>query len=66
MVFLKDVAELAQVSMLTAYHVLKQTEPVEADIERRVLKAAEDLNYALRITQIDVADLAGVAKGTVS
>ncbi|MCC6616156.1 MAG: LacI family DNA-binding transcriptional regulator, partial [Anaerolineae bacterium] len=42
------------------------TEPVEADIERRVLKAAEDLNYALRITQIDVADLAGVAKGTVS
>ncbi|MCA9905859.1 MAG: LacI family DNA-binding transcriptional regulator, partial [Anaerolineae bacterium] len=30
------------------------------------LQAAEDLNYELRITQIDVADLAGVAKGTVS
>lgn len=66
MAFLKDVAERAQVSMLTAYHALKQNAPVEADVMRRVLKAAEDLHYELRITQIDVADLAGVAKGTVS
>ena len=66
MALLKDVAELAQVPMITAFQVLKRTEPVDADIKRRVLEAAENLNYELRITQIDVADLAGVAKGTVS
>jgi DNA-binding LacI/PurR family transcriptional regulator len=66
MAFLKDVAERAQVPMLTAYHVLKRSAPVDADAKQRVLRAAEDLRYELRITQIDVADLAGVAKGTVS
>lgn len=66
MAVLKDVAERAQVPMLTAYQVLKRTAPVDAELKRRVLRAAEDLRYELRITQIDVADLAGVAKGTVS
>ncbi|MFN8451209.1 MAG: substrate-binding domain-containing protein [Anaerolineae bacterium] len=66
MAVLKDVAERAQVPMLTAYQVLKRSAPVDAELKRRVLRAAEDLRYELRITQIDVADLAGVAKGTVS
>lgn len=66
MAVLKDVAERAQVPMLTAYQVLKRSAPVDEKLKRRVLRAAEDLHYELRITQIDVADLAGVAKGTVS
>lgn len=66
MAVLKDVAERAQVPMLTAYRALKKHESVDAEVLRRVQRAAQDLNYALRITQIDVADLAGVAKGTVS
>ncbi len=63
---LKDVAELAQVPMLTAFHALSQIGSADADSERRVLQAAEDLNYTLKITQIDIADFAGVAKATVS
>jgi DNA-binding LacI/PurR family transcriptional regulator len=63
---LKDVADLADVPMLTAFHALSQGEPVDKESEQRVLAAAETLSYKLRITQIDIADLAGVAKGTVS
>jgi LacI family transcriptional regulator len=66
MATLKDVAERAHVSMLTAFHAFNQGEPVDEDSRRRVLQAADDLNYTLKITQIDIADLAGVAKGTVS
>ncbi|MBN2303612.1 MAG: substrate-binding domain-containing protein [Anaerolineae bacterium] len=63
---LKDVADLAGVPMLTAFHALSQNEPVDDASKRRILDAAGKLNYTLRITQIDIADLAGVAKGTVS
>ncbi len=63
---LKDVADLAGVPMLTAFHALSQCEPVDKLSEQRVKEAAQALNYKLRITQIDIADLAGVAKGTVS
>lgn len=66
MASLKEVAELANVPMITAFHVLKQSEPVDEPLKARVLKAAQELDYELKITQIDVADLAGVAKGTVS
>ena len=66
MATLKDVAELAQVPMLTAFHALSRSEEVDEDSRRSVLQAAEDLRYTLKITQIDIADLAGVAKGTVS
>jgi LacI family transcriptional regulator len=66
MATLKEVAELAHVPMLTAFHALNQSEPVDEESRRRILQAAEDLNYTLKITQIDIADLAGVAKGTVS
>ena len=63
---LKDVADLAHVPMLTAFHALNQNESVDDESRQRVFHAAETLNYQLRITQIDIADLAGVAKGTVS
>jgi DNA-binding LacI/PurR family transcriptional regulator len=65
---LKEVANLAQVSMLTAFHILNQNGEVEHDeaLKQRVQAAAKKLKYQNRITQIDVADLAGVAKGTVS
>ena len=66
MATLKDVAERADVPMLLAFKALKRGDAVEDDIRERVLRCAEELRYRLRITQIDVADLAGVAKGTVS
>lgn len=66
MATLKEVAELAQVPMLMAFHALSDRERVEEEYRQRVLRAASDLNYSLKITQIDIADLAGVAKGTVS
>lgn len=65
MASLKDVADRAQVSMLEAYNTLKVNGGAGAD-KQKVLEAAAALHYELRITQIDVADLAGVAKGTVS
>lgn len=52
--------------MLTALHALNHQKPIDEDSRQRVLCAAEALNYSLKITQIDIADLAGVAKGTVS
>ncbi|HEX2908999.1 MAG TPA: LacI family DNA-binding transcriptional regulator, partial [Phototrophicaceae bacterium] len=66
MASLKEVADLAQVPMLTAFQALNQDHTVAEDIRQRVLKMAAELNYELRITQIDIADFAGVAKGTVS
>jgi DNA-binding LacI/PurR family transcriptional regulator len=66
MASLKEVAELAGVPMLTAFHALNESNGVDENTRQRVLKSAETLNYKLHITQIDVADLAGVAKGTVS
>jgi DNA-binding LacI/PurR family transcriptional regulator len=67
MATLKDVAERAQVSMLEAYHILKRNGgESDAQLAERVHRAAHQLGYKLNITQIDVADLAGVAKGTVS
>ena len=66
MASLKDVAELAQVSMLDAYHALKNGKDVSQITREKVANAAEELRYRLKITQIDVADLAGVGKGTVS
>jgi DNA-binding LacI/PurR family transcriptional regulator len=66
MATLKHVADMANVPMLLALDVLKNTGSVDDETRQRVLKSAEALKYRLRITQIDVADLAEVAKGTVS
>ncbi len=66
MATLKEVADLAGVPMLTAFHALSQSGAVDHHTRQRVLHAAAELNYELKITQIDIADLAGVAKGTVS
>jgi DNA-binding LacI/PurR family transcriptional regulator len=63
---LKDVAVRANVPMLTAFHALKDAGTVDAETRERVLKSAEALNYKLKITQIEIADFAGVAKATVS
>ena len=65
MASLKDVAEQAGVPLLVAFRALKHGEADSAELQR-VLSSAAKLNYQLRITQIDIADLAGVAKGTVS
>lgn len=66
MATLKEVADLAGVPMLTAFHALSHGGTVDEDSRKRVIQAAEDLHYTLKITQIDIADLAEVAKGTVS
>ncbi len=66
MASLKDVADLAQVSMLDALHVLKKDRDMDEKTRQMVAEAAAELNYELKITQIDVADFAGVGKGTVS
>lgn len=66
MASLKEVAELAQVPMLTAFHALNRNGDVDESTRQQVTEAAEQLNYTLKITQVDIADLAGVAKGTVS
>src|SRR5688572_18235065 len=68
MASLKEVADLAKTNMLTAFQILNQNGDAEHDeaLRQRVQAAAKKLKYQNRITQIDVADLAGVAKGTVS
>ncbi|QPC83327.1 substrate-binding domain-containing protein [Phototrophicus methaneseepsis] len=66
MASLKDVAERAEVPILAAYHALQKDDTIDETISQRVAQAAEELSYKLKITQIDVADLAGVGKGTVS
>lgn len=66
MTSLKEVAELAEVTILDAFHALKKHDLIDESTKQRVHQAAAKLNYELKITQIDVADLAGVGKGTVS
>ncbi len=63
---LKKVADRANVSMLEAYHALKHTGDVDEQLIVHVNRIAQEMGYKLNITQIDVADLAGVGKGTVS
>lgn len=46
MATIKDIAKLAQVSTSTVSHVLNQSRFVSEAIEKRVKKAAQDLNYA--------------------
>ena len=66
MASLKEVAEIAEVSMLDAFRALKNDSTIDETTRRHVAQVAEQLDYELKITQIDVADLAGVGKGTVS
>lgn len=66
MASLKEVAEQAQVSMLDAFRALKLDDALDAALAERVRQTAAALGYELKITQIDVADFAGVGKGTVS
>ncbi|MBC7870613.1 MAG: LacI family DNA-binding transcriptional regulator, partial [Chitinophagaceae bacterium] len=66
MASLKEVAGRAQVSMLDALRALKKDSMIDEKTKQRVAQAAEELSYELKITQIDVADLAGVGKATVS
>ncbi len=66
MTSLKKVAEVANVTLLDAFRALKKDDAVDAATQQHVAQVAEQLNYELKITQIDVADLAGVGKGTVS
>lgn len=67
MATLKDVSDAAGVSMLTAYHALSPNgQAIDDSSKQTVLEAANALNYTFKITQVDIADYAGVAKGTVS
>ncbi|MFN8530584.1 MAG: LacI family DNA-binding transcriptional regulator [Anaerolineae bacterium] len=66
MASLKEVAALANVSMIDAFRALRREEGVDDTTRQQVEEAANSLSYELKITQIDVADFAGVAKGTVS
>lgn len=66
MASLKEVAKIAEVSMLDAFRALKNDSMIDETTRRHVAQIAEQLDYELKITQIDVADLAGVGKGTVS
>ncbi len=66
MATLKEVAAAAKVPMLDAFRALKNDESLDVSMKTRVQQVALALNYELKITQIDVADLAGVGKGTVS
>lgn len=52
--------------MLTAFHALSLKSDTDEETRQHVTQAAQKLGYTLKITQIDIADLAGVAKGTVS
>jgi DNA-binding LacI/PurR family transcriptional regulator len=63
---LKQVADAANVSMLTAYHALRDQDSVEPEVRRVVQAAASAHDYSLTITIRDVAALAGVSVGTVS
>ena len=66
MATLKNVADQAHVPILVAFAALKNDRAIDEKTRACVLESATQLKYRLRITQIDVADLAGVAKGTVS
>ena len=66
MATLKDVAELAQVSMAAAYQVLTGSTEIDDKTCSAVLEASTSLNYQLNITMRDVAAYAGVSVTTVS
>src|SRR4051794_36658459 len=66
MATLKDVAELAQVSMAAAYQVLTGSTEIDDKTCASVLEASTALNYQLNITMRDVAAYAGVSVTTVS
>jgi len=66
MATLKDVAELAQVSMAAAYQVLTGSTEIDDKTCSAVLEASTALNYQLNITMRDVAAYAGVSVTTVS
>jgi DNA-binding LacI/PurR family transcriptional regulator len=63
---LKQVAEKANVSVLTAYQALNNSREVDANIRNAVSEAAESLNYNFNVTLRDVAAYAGVSTTTVS
>src|SRR5437016_3443801 len=63
---LKEVAERANVSLLTAYHALSNTSLVDDHTRQRIIDAAIHLGYRLNITIRDVADQAEVSIATVS
>jgi DNA-binding LacI/PurR family transcriptional regulator len=66
MATLKDVAERANVSMLTAHQILAGLAETDAATRAQVMEAAAALNYQLNITIRDVAAYAGVSVTTVS
>lgn len=66
MTSLKQIADTANVSILTAYHALRDADTVEADVRQKVQATALAHDYTLNVTIRDVAALAGVSVGTVS
>ena len=63
---LKQIADAANVPMLTAYQALRGNDGVTAEERAKVQAAATEHDYTLNITIRDVAALAGVSVGTVS
>lgn len=63
---LMNVAEKANVSILTAYKALNTPLEVDANTRKVVSDVASSLNYSLNITLRDVAAYAGVSVTTVS
>lgn len=66
MATLKQVAALAKVPLLTAYHALSGAADVPPAQRESVRAAAEQLGYSLNVTIKDVAALAEVSIATVS
>ncbi|MFN8419098.1 MAG: LacI family DNA-binding transcriptional regulator [Anaerolineae bacterium] len=66
MATLKDVAQKAGVPILTAYHALSDSQPVDAPQKQRVIEVAAQLRYRLNITLRDVSALANVSVATIS
>jgi DNA-binding LacI/PurR family transcriptional regulator len=66
MTTLKQIADAANVSILTAYQALRGVDAMEAEVRQKVQAAASAHDYTLNVTIRDVAALAGVSVGTVS
>lgn len=66
MTTLKQIADSANVSLLTAYQALRESETIDNQVRQRVQAAAVAHKYTLNVTIRDVAALAGVSVGTVS